>query len=50
MRWQEAVHTPGIYDVEVDTSVASPAACAATIRQRVEQGSPTAFGRLLSEL
>ena len=50
MRWQEAVHQPGIYDVEVDTSVASSAECAAIIRQRVEQGSPTAFGRLLSEL
>jgi chloramphenicol 3-O phosphotransferase len=50
LRWQEAVHTPGIYDVEVDTSVASPAACAARIRRRVEQGAPTAFGRLLSEL
>lgn len=50
MRWQEAVHTPGIYDAEVDTSVASPAECAATIRQRVQQGSPTAFGRLLSKL
>lgn len=50
LRWQEAVHTPGIYDVEVDTSVASPAECAAAIRQRVQQGAPTAFGRLLSEL
>ena len=50
VRWQEAVHTPGIYDVEVDTSVASPAECATAIRQRVQQGAPTAFGRLLSEL
>jgi chloramphenicol 3-O phosphotransferase len=47
LRWQEAVHTPGVYDVEVDTSVASPTQCAATIRRRLDAGPPTAFGRLL---
>jgi chloramphenicol 3-O phosphotransferase len=46
-RWQEAVHTPGIYDLEVDTSEYSPAECANTIRQRLESGPPpSAFQRL----
>jgi chloramphenicol 3-O phosphotransferase len=38
--WQEAVHTPGIYDLEVDTSVLDPKACAETIRQYIEHGPP----------
>ena len=50
LRWQEAVHTPGVYDVEVDTSVATPAECATTIRRRMEEGPPTAFGHLLYNL
>jgi chloramphenicol 3-O phosphotransferase len=46
-RWEEAVHTPGIYDVEVDTSVLSPKQCAAVIRRRLEEGpEPSAFRRL----
>ncbi|MBN9026164.1 MAG: chloramphenicol phosphotransferase, partial [Rhizobiales bacterium] len=32
LRWQHAVHVPGIYDLEVDTSRLSPAECAARIR------------------
>jgi chloramphenicol 3-O phosphotransferase len=45
--WQEAVHIPGIYDLEVDTSMLSPEACAAAIRQQLEQGPPpSAFQRL----
>ncbi len=45
--WQRAVHDPGIYDLEVDTSLASPAECAAAIREHLEQGpAPTAFARL----
>jgi chloramphenicol 3-O phosphotransferase len=45
--WQEEVHKPGIYDLEVDTSLLSPEACAATIRQRLETGpAPWAFQRL----
>ncbi len=31
--WMEAVHSPGIYDLEVDTSVLSPEACAERIVQ-----------------
>jgi chloramphenicol 3-O phosphotransferase len=46
-RWQEAVHTPGIYDLEVDTSVLSPEACADAIRRRLDDGPPpSAFRRL----
>lgn len=46
-RWQEAVHLPGVYDLEVDTSVLSAARCAEAIRERVERGpEPSAFTRL----
>lgn len=47
LRWQEAVHRPGIYDLEVDTSVSTAEQCAERIRQRVEDGPPpTAFRQL----
>lgn len=48
LRWQTAVHDPGIYDLEVDTSVLSPEACADAIRRRLDEGiaRPTAFERL----
>jgi chloramphenicol 3-O phosphotransferase len=48
LRWQTAVHDPGIYDLEVDTSVLSPEACADAIRSCLDQGirPPTAFERL----
>ncbi len=39
-RWQDAVHVPGVYDLEVDTSVLSPKQCAAAIRQRLEDPRP----------
>lgn len=46
-RWQTAVHRPGIYDLELDTSALSPAACAAMIEQRLAEGpAPSAFARL----
>jgi chloramphenicol 3-O phosphotransferase len=45
--WQDAVHTPGIYDLEVDTSVLSPEECAGVIRARLDAGQPpSAFRRL----
>jgi chloramphenicol 3-O phosphotransferase len=45
--WQQAVHVPGIYDLEVDTSVLNSEECAAMIRQRLAQGPPpSAFARL----
>jgi len=49
LRWQAAVHDPGIYDLEVDTSVLSPADCAAMIRQRLIAGpAPAALHHLAS--
>ncbi len=46
-RWQREVHTPGIYDLEVDTSKSTPDACAEQIRRRLDQGPPpTAFAQL----
>ncbi len=48
--WQDAVHAPGIYDLEVDTSVLSPEACADAIRYRLENGPPpSAFQRLAAQ-
>ena len=45
--WQREVHIPGTYDLEVDTSVLSPEACAAAIRQRLDHGPPpSAFQRI----
>jgi chloramphenicol 3-O phosphotransferase len=45
--WHEAVHTPGIYDLELDTSVLSSDECADLIHQRLETGPPpSAFRRL----
>ena len=45
--WQQAVHIPGIYDLEVDTSVLKPEECAEIIRKRLANGpSPTAFQHL----
>ena len=45
--WQELVHVPGIYDLEVDTSKLSPDECADLIGQRLENGPPpSAFERL----
>ena len=44
--WQSAVHDPGIYDLEVDTSRQSPAACADAIERRMVAGPGTAFAVL----
>ena len=45
--WQEAVHVPGLYDLEVDTAALSPEACAELIRRHMDAGPPaTAFQRL----
>ena len=46
-RWQETVHVPGVYDLEVDTSVLTPQDCADAIRRRLsDNASFTAFHRL----
>ncbi len=42
-RWQDAVHRPGIYDLDVDTSCSSPEQCAEAIRRRMEGAPPVAF-------
>lgn len=45
--WQRAVHVPGIYDLEVDTSLLTPEECATAIRRRLEDGpAPSAFQRI----
>lgn len=45
--WQEEVHKPGIYDLEVDTSLLSPQDCAEEIRRRLAEGPPgTSFQQL----
>ncbi len=46
--WQREVHRPGIYDLEVDTSTASPEECAASIFQHLHEGgiSGAAFATL----
>ena len=38
LRWQREVHRPGIYDLEVDTSLFSPEECAARIKEQVSKG------------
>ena len=44
------VHRPGIYDLEVDTSLLSPTECAAAIRQRLDEGPPPTALRQLAAL
>jgi chloramphenicol 3-O phosphotransferase len=46
LRWDRAVHEPGIYDLEVDTSRSSPEECATAIRARLAAGNPGAFAEL----
>lgn len=48
--WQQEVHKPGLYDLEVDTSRQSSAQCAQQIRMRLEDGPPgSAFLKLAQE-
>jgi chloramphenicol 3-O phosphotransferase len=42
-RWEAAVHRPGIYDLEVDTSIQSVEASVHAIESRLAQGPGTAF-------
>jgi chloramphenicol 3-O phosphotransferase len=46
--WQQEVHRPGLYDLEVDTSLLSPVQCADTICRRLGQGiaRPSAIEQL----
>ena len=34
--WSRAVHTPGVYDLEVDTGTLTPLDCAQAIRRRLD--------------
>lgn len=46
-RWEEEVHRPGVYDLEVDTSLLGPADCAEAIRRRLLDPAPaTALAQL----
>jgi chloramphenicol 3-O phosphotransferase len=45
-RWQEQVHRPGLYDLEIDTSVVTPEVAAALILERLRGPAPRAFDRL----
>ncbi|NKB69908.1 MAG: chloramphenicol phosphotransferase [Candidatus Latescibacteria bacterium] len=46
-KWEQAVHTPGIYDLQVDTSSLSPEQSATAILDHLRDGpEPTAFRRL----
>jgi chloramphenicol 3-O phosphotransferase len=48
-RWQDAVHVPGIYDLEIDTSMVTPAEAVAAIAEVLAHPpNPTALERLLS--
>lgn len=49
-RWQEAVHAPGIYDLEVDTSLLTSAACAEYIAAYLASGQPPSALRRLAAL
>ena len=41
-----AVHDPGLYDLELDTSRLTPSECAAAVAERLHGSPPTAFARL----
>ncbi|PAV27944.1 chloramphenicol phosphotransferase [Virgibacillus profundi] len=47
--WQELVHVPGIYDLEVDTSILPPEECARIIYKRLNDGPPPSAFRRISE-
>lgn len=45
--WQDRVHIPGLYDLELDTSMLRPSQCADLIGQRLRAPErPTAFDQL----
>lgn len=49
-RWQEAVHRPGVYDLEVDTSQLTPAACAERIQHHLITGAQLSAFRYLAAM
>lgn len=50
LAWQREAHLPGIYDLELDTSILSPAECAELIRQHLETGPPPTALEKLAQL
>jgi chloramphenicol 3-O phosphotransferase len=46
--WQHEVHVPGIYDLEVDTSLLTPEECAEAISRRLDDGPPPSAFRQLA--
>ncbi len=50
LHWQEAVHDPGVYDLEVDASQLSAHECNGRIHQRLDGPPPTAFAQLAAGL
>jgi chloramphenicol 3-O phosphotransferase len=46
LRWERAVHDPGLYDLEVDTSTTSARDGAVAVVARVQAGPPQAFATL----
>ena len=50
-RWQDEVHRPGLYDMEVDTSVLTALECAEAIRHQLDLGvpEPSAFESLVAQ-
>jgi chloramphenicol 3-O phosphotransferase len=50
LAWQREVHVPGIYDLEVDTSLLTPEKCAAAIARRLSDGPPPSAFRQLGEV
>lgn len=47
-RWSTAVHEPGVYDLEIDTSRTTPEEAATAIRARLDDGDPSAFATIAS--
>jgi chloramphenicol 3-O-phosphotransferase len=50
LRWQQAVHVPGVYDLEVDTSLLTPGECADAIRRRLAEGPAGSAFRRIAEM
>jgi len=44
------IHDPGLYDLELDTSLQKPAECIKLIQQLVQDGLPTAFESLRRDI
>lgn len=50
LQWQEMVHQPGIYDLDVDTSILSPDQCADAIAARLRSGEPPSAFKTIARL